>query len=416
MLFRTSAPRRIALSGAVLGTAAAAALALGAAPAQAQRAAGSTAYPPSPLTVLTGHPRDGGDIFVTPTSAAGTSNGAQIIDSAGRTVWFHPAAPGTVDADFRTQTLEGKPVLTFWEGKNFGGLSDGTDYIYDNHYRLIASLHAAPGLTTDGHEFLVTDQGTAWVLSYDTATADLSSIGGPAQQSVIDGTVQEIDISTGRVLFSWNSADHVPYGQSEQPLPASPSTPWDWFHINAIHLDTDGNLLVSARNTWTTYKIDRRSGQIIWQLGGKASSFQLAAAPGQALNNAGDIFAWQHDINGHGDGSYTVFDNESAGTGNTGQGATAQLDHSRAVTIKLDQRAHRATLLASDNEPDGQLASSQGNAQLLPDGSTFVGWGNLNALSEFDRQGRLIYDARFPSGTNSYRAYLQNWAAPVSNN
>jgi hypothetical protein len=26
----------------------------------------------------------------------------------------------------------------------------------------------------------------------------------------------------------------------------------DWFHINAVHLDTDGNLLINSRYTWTT--------------------------------------------------------------------------------------------------------------------------------------------------------------------
>jgi hypothetical protein len=409
MLFRATTPRRITSFAAVFSTVAAAVVALGIAPAQARPTHGTASYPASPLTTLTGRPRGARDIFVTPTSAAGTSNGAQIVDRSGHTVWFHQAAPGTVDADFRTQSLHGKPVLTFWEGKNFGGLSDGTDYIYDDHYRLIASVHAGPGLTTDGHEFLVSDHGTAWVLSYDTSTADLSSIGGPSQQTVVDGIVQEVDIRTGRVLFSWNSADHVSYSQSEQPLPASPSTPWDWFHVNAIHLDTDGNLLIDARDTWTAYKVDRRSGHVIWQLGGKASTFQLRAAPGQTLNNAGDIFAWQHDINGHGDGVYTVFDNESAGAANTGQGASPELDHSRIVTIKLDERSHRATLTASDNEPDGQLASSQGNGQIVRNGDTFVGWGNLNAVSEFDRHGRLVYDARFPTGTNTYRAYLQNW-------
>lgn len=79
--------------------------------------------------------------------------------------------------------------------------------------------------------------------------------------------MQEIDIATGRVLFQWNSADHVPYSQSEQPLPASPSTPWDWFHINVVHLDSDGNLLIDARNTWTTYKVDRSDGHIIARRG-----------------------------------------------------------------------------------------------------------------------------------------------------
>lgn len=107
--------------------------------------------------------------------------------------------------------------------------------------------------------------------------------------------VQEIDIATGKVLFQWNSEDHVPFSQSEQPLPASPSTPWDWFHINAVKLDTSGNLLIDARDTWTTYEVSLHTGRIIWRLGGKDSSFKVEAAPGQQLDQAGEIFAWQHD-------------------------------------------------------------------------------------------------------------------------
>jgi hypothetical protein len=40
------------------------------------------------------------------------------------------------------------------------------------------------------------------------------------------------------------------------------SQPWDWFHINAVHLDSDGNLLIDARDTWTTYKVNRSTGDI----------------------------------------------------------------------------------------------------------------------------------------------------------
>ena len=136
----------------------------------------------------------------------------------------------------------------------------GTDYIYNDRYQQIATVNAGNGLSADGHEFLITPWNTALILSYTTATANLTSIGGPADQTVINGVVQEIDIATGKVLFQWNSADHVPFSQSEQPLPASPSTPWDWFHINAVHLDTDGNLLIDARDTWTTYKVNRFTG------------------------------------------------------------------------------------------------------------------------------------------------------------
>jgi hypothetical protein len=83
-------------------------------------------------------------------------------------------------------------------------------------------------------------------LADTVATANLTATGGPARQKVIDGIVQEIDISTGKVLFRWNSAGHVPYRDSEQPQPVSAAVPWDWFRINAVHLDTDQNLLVSS--------------------------------------------------------------------------------------------------------------------------------------------------------------------------
>ena len=80
------------------------------------------------------------------------------------------------------------------------------------------------------------------------------------------------------MLFQWNAADHVPYTDSEQPRPDSAATPWNWFYINAVHLDTDGNLLISARYAWAVYKVSLRTGKIIWVLGGKHSTFRLKAS------------------------------------------------------------------------------------------------------------------------------------------
>jgi hypothetical protein len=360
---------------------------------------------PPPVTILTSARHIGrGDIFITPTGGTSTyANGPEILDSQGNVVWFHAIPQGQTAADFRAQTYRGQRVLTWWQGTGLGGLSSGTDYIYNDRYQQIATVNAGNGLSADGHEFLITPWNTALILAYTTATANLTSIGGPADQTVINGVVQEIDIRTGKVLFQWNSEDHVPFSQSEQPLPASPSTPWDWFHINAVHLDTDGNLLIDARDTWTTYKVSPRTGRIIWQLGGKDSSFRLQAAPGQVLNDAGEIFAWQHDPEAIGHGLYTFFDNESAGT--------PLLPTSRAVTVRLDPRRRVATLIASDDQPEGLVAPSQGNAQTIPGGGLFVGWGALPYFSEFNRQGALVFNAQFPSGVNTYRAYLLRWQA-----
>jgi hypothetical protein len=366
-------------------------------------AAASSPTAPPPVTVLTqGAHNQGSDIFITPTGDTTTyANGPEIINSKGHVVWFHAVPAGLTASDFRVQRYDGQPVLTWWQGTGLGGLSSGTDYIYNDHFQQIATVNAGNGYSADGHEFLITPWNTALILSYTTATADLTSIGGPANQTVIDGIVQEIDIRTGKVLFQWNSADHVPYSQSEQPLPTSASTPWDWFHVNAVHLDQQGNLLIDARNTWTTYDVNPVTGAINWQLGGKASSFTLKAANGQVLDSAGEIFAWQHDPESLGHGVYTFFDNESSGT--------PLLPSSRAVTVTLNLRTKVATLVASDNQPEGLAAASQGNAQTVAHGNLFVGWGILPYISEFSRSGQLLYNASFPTGVNTYRAYLLPW-------
>ncbi len=371
---------------------------------------------PPPVTGLTSSPNNGHeDVFISPFGDASTyANGPEILDSHGNVVWFQAVPAGQEASDFRTQTYDGQPVLTWWQGTGLGGLSSGTDYIYNDQYQQIATVNAGNGLSADGHEFLITPQNTALILSYTTATANLTSIGGPANQTVIDGVVQEIDIATGQVLFQWNSQDHVPFSQSEQPLPASASTPWDWFHVNAVKLDTDGNLLIDARDTWTTYKVNHSNGNIIWQLGGKDSSFRLQAAPGQTLNDAGEIFAWQHDPESLGNGIYTFFDNESAGAGNTGSGSTTELPYSRAITVRLNPWDRTATLLASDNQPEGLSAPSQGNAQTTDEGNLFVGWGSLPYFSEFSPSGQLLFNAQLPAGVNSYRAYLLPWGSSGS--
>ena len=365
----------------------------------------ATLTAPPPVTVLTqGADNHNGDIFITPTGDTTTyANGPEIIDNQGHVIWFHAVPAGLTASDFRVQRYDRQPVLTWWQGTGLGGLSSGTDYIYNDRYQQIGTVNAGNGYSADGHEFLITPWNTALILAYATATADLTSIGGPADQTVIDGIVQEIDIRSGKVLFQWNSADHVPYSESEQPLPASASTPWDWFHVNAVHLGPHGSLLIDARNTWTAYDVSRRTGAINWQIGGKASSFTLQTANGQILDSAGEIFAWQHDPEYVGHGVYTWFDNESTGT--------PMLPASRAVYVKLDQRTKTATLFASDNQPEGQAAASQGNAQTTANGDLFVGWGILPYFSEFSPSGQLLLNAEFPAGVNTYRAYRLPWFA-----
>ena len=360
-------------------------------------ATASTQAPP--VTVLTkGAGNDNGDIFLAPQGPGQYGTGPEIVSITGKVLWFHPLPAGSFATDFRTQTYLGKPVLTWFQADRGSG---GEDVIYNDRYQQIATVKPANGYMPDFHEFLITPWNTALILADKPGTANLTSLGLSAHQQVIDGVVQEIDIKTGKLLFQWDSADHVPYSDSHAPMPQS-GQPWDWFHINAVHLDTDGNLLISSRFTWTIYKVNLRTGAMMWQLGGKHSTFAIKAAPGQKLDSAGEIFAFQHDPEALGGNVYTVFDDES-------DGQTTLYSSSRAVTISLDLAAGTATLIKSVNQPEGLTAGATGSAQTTKNGDLFVSWGGLSYFSEFSPSGKLLFNAKLPDSVGTYRAYRLPW-------
>jgi hypothetical protein len=77
--------------------------------------------------------------------------------------------------------------------------------------------------------------------------------------------------------------------------------------------------------------------------------------------------------------------------------------------VKVDPRTHTATLIGTFDQPEGLTAPSQGNSQRTAAGNTVVGWGSLPYFSEFAPDGTLLYNAQFPAGVNSYRAYQLPW-------
>lgn len=345
-----------------------------------------------------------GYIFITPRAASPEqASGPMILDARGKLVWFHPVK-GRTFVNFRVQRYHGKPVLTWSERPPItspddlyrGDPSALYNVIADQHYHVIKQVRAeGPDVRTDLHEMTITKANTALVLGFRNVTRDLSAVGGPADGKVTDCLVQEIDIDTGRVLLSWSALAHVPISESMVPLPKN-GAPWDYFHVNSVAEDSDGNLLVSARHTSTVYKIDRKTGRIIWRLGGKRSDFNV---PPKAR------FYFQHDAHRTPRGTLMVFDN----------GATefdARAKATSVLELALDERARTVELRRRYTHDAPILAASQGNAHVMPNGNVFVGWGNTPFFSEYTRDGRQVFDAALPSGKfQSYRAFKSAWSA-----
>lgn len=332
----------------------------------------------------------GGDIFVAP-QAGPVQVGPMILGADGSLVWFNPLTAKSASAsDFRVQSYLGRPVLTWWQGALGAGIGVGEGIIYDTSYRRVAIVRAADGLSADLHEFTISPHDTALITVYHPVYWDVSSMSGPKRKVVLDSVVQEIDIRTGLLLFQWDSLDHVPVTSSYF---RSPKGPYDYFHVNSVQQTPDGNLLISGRNTYAGYLVDHRTGAVIWQLGGKHSSYRMG--PGAS-------FAMQHDMRLRSGGIVTLFDN--------GAGPPIVHKQSRAIALRLDTTHMTATVASQVLHAPSLLANFEGNDQLLANGDSFVGWGQQPYFTEFNAKDQVVFDARFVDAQSGYRAYRFSWS------
>jgi len=336
-----------------------------------------------------------GDELLAPYGALAQA-GPMILDRFGGLLWFDPLPAPQIATNLRVQQLAGAPVLTWWQGiATTHGFGLGLDVIDNTSYHTIAEVRAGNGYQADLHEFQITPAGAALLTAYNAVDCDLAPLGGSADGAVTDSLFQEIDIKTGLVMFEWTSLDHVPLTNSyASPAGGSTAQPFDFFHLNSINLDPDGSLLISSRNTWAAYDIDAQNGEVLWELGGKHSSFS---------EGHGAATAFQHDARPDGDGAFTMFDN----------GASPQVHaQSRGVVLALNAQTRSVSVLAQFLHPGRPLSvDSQGDLQALPGGDWFVGWGQQPFLSEFSAGGSLLFDASLPAGYQSYRALSFAWNA-----
>lgn len=351
-----------------------------------------SSQPPSPpaFTVLTSSPRVAkGDLFLTDMNE--TRPGTVLADPTGVELWSTKGAKAYTD--FRLQRYQGRPVFTWWESFSTGlaAYADGRLVIADLKHRVITRIEAHDGVSPDEHEFVLTPSGTALIVSYVETSADLSRHGGHSSGRVLNGVFEEIHIASGKVLRHWESLDHIDLEESYAGVPEDASEPYDYFHINSVNPTPDGNFVISARHTWAIYKINAKTGAVMWRLGGKKSDFKI---PKSAR------FAWQHDAQFEDQTTLRLFDNG-------GDGTVTVTPYSRVLWLAPDEKTGEVDVRRTLHHPDKLSGVAMGNAQQLSNGNTLVGWGTAKRVTEFSPGGSVLFDAELP--TMSYRAYRHVW-------
>jgi hypothetical protein len=355
-----------------------------------------TVTPPNvKVYVDTPQAQPGGDIFFSVYPGPGAT-GPEIMNPKGQLVWFDPLPTGTFTTNVQVQRYLGQTVLTWWQGTiSHHGFGLGQGEIYNTSYQPVATVAAGNGLAEDLHEFELTSSGSALITAWKPLYCNLTSVGGPVGGALYDAVMQEIDVKTGLVMYEWDSVDHVPLSDSHAP-PAAHSTtiwPWDWFHMNSIQPQFDGSLLISSRATWTVYDVNSSTGQIVWELGGRQSSFKIGP---------GAEFSWQHDARQLGPTLFTVFDNN--GPPNTHP-------TSRGLVIRIDPATHTAKLAHAAVPPTPVWAQTQGDIEALAGQKWWLEFGDVGQIEELSSSGQVLFLAHSPKDTQIYRALRFPWSA-----
>ncbi|KAH9825944.1 Arylsulfotransferase (ASST) [Teratosphaeria destructans] len=347
--------------------------------------------------------------------------GPYIYDNAGNLVWSGAGQSGPKTAHTpRVCRYRGEDHLCFFEGEQHQGFARGHGVIMNNHYQVVKTVDAAgAGASSDMHEFKITpySNGTTALLTvYQPRQYDLTTnprfnvVGGMGW--IVEGVFQEVEIDTGRVVFEWRSLDHVDPGLA-WTLPKTTDTsgdglteqsPWDYFHLNSIDKNEEGDYLISARHVSAIYKLSGKDGSIIWQMGGNAPT----------IKTTNFVFSYQHHARWLSENAtHTVlsfWDNASNGMNTTGE-------FSHGWIISINHISEEAEMIKEWGAPEpegGLLSGSQGNMQMLPNGGCHMSWGEHAYITEHTADGHPVMYAKLAdreSNVMIYRSNKYNWTA-----
>jgi hypothetical protein len=283
--------------------------------------------------------------------------------------------------------------------------------------------------TPDEHELRIVD--STHYLGFDSSREwfNLTGLTVPngtgesvyeADASMYSCRVLEFNPTDGSTYWKWSATDHfdpvkamVVKGNGD--LGGSEAQP---FHCNAIDVDpANGNLLVSSRNMSSIFYIEKKTGKVLWMMGGnKAAALDTPSPtfvnpdePMVAQHDARLLPGWKETCSG-GSGQISVFDDESytsnAARGviydvviNDGSGCPGGTTGTTHATKSWEFKTWK-------NAPTAVC----GGMRVTPDNTRVIGWGQSSpspnglVFTEADEKGNDMLDLVCPDHSSTFRA------------
>jgi hypothetical protein len=338
------------------------------------------------ISITTSNSPDPDPIFIDNRGGGGNPWNV-IFDNSGSPIWY-----SRYPDERRDMKVQHNGMMTMLARDQGGNHYN----VFNTNYQQIAQCWGVNGYGVDEHELQMLADGTYLLVALASQTVDMSRyvVGGNTAASVTEQVIQEFT-AAGELIFQWRAWDHFDV-QDQAAFINILGSSFDFTHMNAIDIDTDGHILLSSRNTSEVTKINRDTGEIIWRLGGVHNQFNFVNDPLNGPRN-------QHAIRMVTTNDYTMFDNGNLHSPSVSRGVEYVLNTTNMTgTIVWQYPAVPTTSLYS---------FYMGDVQRLPNGDTLIDWavGNLPKLTEVRPDGTKAYEMNWVSGWEAYRTWRCAW-------
>lgn len=266
-----------------------------------------------------------------------------IVSEKGKLLFYKRADTEQCLSNFKQTVLPNGQILYSYmqqEGEvpPYHFLS-GSLVLLDEKFREIKKLKIKE---TDKHPELMVENHDSLILGKNhyvlTAYWD-SEIFHPETEEPIFVTQTVIqEIKDGKVVFDWMSSDHPKlYTYFKYPDKNLDQSYHDYMHFNSIIIDPkDGHFITSFASLNSIMKIHRKTGEIMWILGGLGDEFDLPEKY---------RFYGQHSLSITSDGFLMLFDNQSSSFAARIMKNFVQPKTSRILQFKLNELNKRLLII-----------------------------------------------------------------------
>lgn len=302
-------------------------------------------------------------------------NGALILDTRGRPVWWSEA-PEEVPGHLHTRARLSPDRTEVWYNA-FGLLAPGADADGQNaiiRTSIDGSEVEVLTIPYAHHDFVLHEDGTLAWLDVEPREVEGATVrGARIVERAPDGT--ETDIWT-----AWNDFTFTPG--------VSPEFPESWWTLanHMEYLPETDHYAVSMRNLDTIVEVDRQTGTLLWSLGPEGSYVPDSAFDGQ---HGFDVL----------DDGILLFDN----------GSSAAFD-SRAARFHFEEDG-TATMTWEYHADPALYSFVMGDAQLLDNGNTWIMFSTVATSQEVDEAGTVV--ASFVYEPGIILGFAERWDSLV---